>query len=107
MGKDFKNKIGSKRLDSLIPSDAKNHSKTTLSAVQSRNEVKAEKQVSATTVATFRVNSNKLHQLKAIAYWDRKKIQDVLDEALESYLNNLPNSTLSKAVEEYSKSNKM
>ena len=35
--------------------------------------------------ATFIINPKQLYQLKAIAYWDRLKIKDVLDTALTNY----------------------
>ena len=36
--------------------------------------------------ATFLVQPKRLDQLKAIAYWDRAKIKDVHDAALEMYI---------------------
>ena len=36
--------------------------------------------------ATFIVNPKRLDQLKAIAYWDRAKIKDIHDAALEMYI---------------------
>ena len=56
-----------------------------------------------TTVTTFRINDDKLLAIKAIAFWDRKKIQEVFDEALENYISQTPKSTLKKAVTEYKK----
>lgn len=38
--------------------------------------------------ATFIVRTDQLEQIKAISYWDRKKIKEVLGEALEFYINN-------------------
>ena len=52
--------------------------------------------------ATFIVKESNLEKLKAIAYWERKTIKNVLDEALNSYTENyelergpikLPNNT--------------
>lgn len=107
MGKDFKQKIGSKRLDSLIPStepsivpkEAK-RSVSVQSEVVRENKQKAIKQP-LTTVTTFRVNTEKLGKIKALAYWDRKKIQDVFDEALAMYLEKVGDKNLSTAVEAY------
>ena len=39
------------------------------------------------TRATFIVNEGALEKLKAIAYWERLQIKDVVASALESYLN--------------------
>ena len=36
--------------------------------------------------ATFIVRESRIEQLKAIAYWDRAKIKDVHDAALEMYI---------------------
>ena len=38
------------------------------------------------TRATFILNKNHLEKLKALAYWERKTIKDVIDEALGNYL---------------------
>jgi hypothetical protein len=38
------------------------------------------------TRATFVLRKDYLSKLKAVSYWDRKKMKEVIDEALESYL---------------------
>ena len=38
------------------------------------------------TRATFLVREGVLDKLKAVAYWDRRTIKDVMDEALVAYL---------------------
>ena len=38
------------------------------------------------TRATFILKKNHLEKLKALAYWERKTIKEVMDEALSSYL---------------------
>ncbi|MDH4028956.1 MAG: response regulator [Nitrospirota bacterium] len=38
------------------------------------------------TRATFIVKKGQLEKIKALAYWDRKKVKDVVSEALEAYL---------------------
>ena len=38
------------------------------------------------TRATFILRKNHLEKLKALAYWERKTIKEVMDEALSSYL---------------------
>lgn len=38
------------------------------------------------TRATFILRSHHLEELKALAYWERKTIKEVIDEALGSYL---------------------
>lgn len=111
MAKDFKNKIGNKRLDSLIPPEGqkqalKEESVPQRATINQSSSSPIKEATPKTTVATFRVNTSKLNQLKAVAYWDRKKIQDVLDEALEAYLGSIPPTNLKKAVEEYQQSAK-
>ena len=39
------------------------------------------------TRATFVLRKDYLGKLKAVSYWDRKKIKEVIDEALGGYLN--------------------
>jgi hypothetical protein len=38
------------------------------------------------TRATFVLRKDYLTRLKAVSYWDRKKIKEVIDEALGAYL---------------------
>jgi len=38
------------------------------------------------TRATFVLRKDHLSKLKAVSYWDRKKIKEVIDEALGTYL---------------------
>jgi len=38
------------------------------------------------TRATFVLRKDYLSKLKAVSYWDRKKMKDVIDEALSAYL---------------------
>ncbi len=37
------------------------------------------------TRATFILKKEHLEKIKAVAYWDRKKVKQVIDEALEGY----------------------
>ncbi len=38
------------------------------------------------TRATFIIRKEQVAKIKATAYWERKKIKEVVDEALDSYL---------------------
>jgi len=38
------------------------------------------------TRATFVLRKDYLRKLKAVSYWDRKKMKEVIDEALGAYL---------------------
>jgi len=53
--------------------------------------------------ATFIIKENKLELLKALAYWERKKIKDLLDESIDSLLQAKDPELLKKAIEEYNK----
>lgn len=105
MAKDFKNSIGRKRLNTLIPDNDPIPS----TVIETKKKVQKETQISPsptppeTVVSTFRINSEKLKTIKAIAFWDRKKIQEVFDEALALYIDSLPKGTVEKAVDEYTK----
>lgn len=52
------------------------------------------------TRATFIMNEDQLEKVKAIAYWDRVSIKDVLSQALDDYLGK-KKSDLTKAVNAY------
>lgn len=113
MAKDFKTKIGSKRLNTLIP-DADPSPAPNPEIIEEPKPVVKRQMVKAvakeqaptppqTVVSTFRINTEKLKTIKAIAFWDRKKIQEVFDEALGQYIDSMPNATVKKAIEEYTK----
>ena len=106
--KDFTKSLGSKNLSSLIPTEEQGTSKkSTSTRTASSSSKKATKDIDEgkpiTQVTTFRIDVEKMEAIKAIAFWDRKKIQDVLDEALGQYIGKVSSSTLSKALEEYKK----
>ena len=115
MAKDFKSRIGSKRLNTLIPENDPIHSSQPEAASEPKSIIKKQmiraveqepEQAPTppeTVVSTFRINAEKLTTIKAIAFWDRKKIQDVFDEALGLYIEAQEKATLEKAVEEYTK----
>ena len=54
-----------------------------------------------TKVTTFRIRVDVLEKIKALAYWDREKIQDVLDKALNEYLDKVPAKEMEKALKAY------
>ena len=112
--KDFTKSIGSKNLSSLIPTnDTEQENQQNRGVGEKKTEKVEKKSASAkkkqktdsTTVTTFRINDDNLFAIKAIAFWERKKIQDVLNEALTSYLGAIPANTLKKAKDEFKKRN--
>ncbi len=52
------------------------------------------------TRATFIVKKEHLEKVKALAYWDRKKVKEIIEEALESYLKD-KKVDLVKEMQEY------
>lgn len=44
------------------------------------------------TRATFIVDENLVEKLKAVAYWERLNIKDVINDAFQSYLDNFEKS---------------
>ncbi|MFZ1323452.1 MAG: hypothetical protein WAT71_18020 [Ignavibacteria bacterium] len=54
--------------------------------------------------ATFIVKENRLEILKALAYWERKKLKDLLDEALLNLIESRDPEQIKKVIEEYKKS---
>jgi len=100
-GKNFAQSLGSKKLTTLIPTQ-KVEAKEPEQVFEPK-PVKAKK--TPTTVTTFRVKDDLLLSIKAVAFWERKKIQDVFNDALKDYLETLPPATLKKAEEEFKKRN--
>ena len=63
------------------------------------------KNTSLARPTTFRIDVDLMENIKAVAYWERKKIQDVLNDALTEYINTVPKQELSKAKKAYSSAN--
>ena len=101
-GKNFAQSLGSKKLTTLIPTQ-KQESKEQEEIIE--KVIPAKKKKAATTVTTFRVKDDLLFSIKAVAFWERKKIQDVFNDAMKNYLETLPPATLAKAKEEFKKRN--
>ena len=53
------------------------------------------------TRATFIVKEESLEKIKAIAYWDRLQIKDVLNEAIEAYFENKGIKYIQQALSAY------
>lgn len=105
-GKNFAQSLGSKRMTTLIPSQKKQEEKTRSETETENNPAPAKKKKNAdTTVTTFRVKNDLLFAVKAVAYWERKKIQQVFNGALTAYLETLPPADLKKAKEAYERNN--
>lgn len=101
-GKNFANSLGSKKLTTLIPTQKQKVKEEV--EVQEVQQIVKKKKI-ATTVTTFRVKDDLLFAIKAVAFWERKKIQDVFNDAMANYLETLPPATLTKAKEEFEKRN--
>ena len=68
----------------------------------------AAKLVKSTNTArptTFRIDVALMEEIKAVAYWERQKIQDVLDNALRAYISEIPKQELARAKKAYAEAN--
>ena len=81
--------------DSRDDQEAKQESKQSVPVIQSKHSAhKKPAQSSKTglkdgwTRATFIVKESVLEKTKDLAYWERKKIQEVINDALCSYISN-------------------
>ncbi len=54
--------------------------------------------------ATFLINEAQLEIVKAIAWYERRKIKDVLGEALKKYIGSRDTEVINKATKEYKRS---
>lgn len=56
------------------------------------------------TRATFIVKEDALEKLKALAFWERKQIKTVVQEALEDYIGKRTNTQIRQAEKAYNES---
>jgi len=67
-------------------------SKQSLLSIQSKHNIQSKSKTTKQGLkegwvrATFIVREDYVGKLKAVAYWDRKQIKEVIDEALTAYL---------------------
>lgn len=57
------------------------------------------------TVASFVIRIESHELIKALSYWERKKIKDVLEEALQAHFGTKGKSYLDKALREFRNAN--
>ena len=55
--------------------------------------------------ATFIINEAKLEKLKALAYWERTKQKDLIDQAIDMLLKSKDPELLEKSINEFQKVN--
>jgi hypothetical protein len=65
---------------------SKKNFRTSFDSLLGDEEIKKKKSVLNETRATFIVRASHLDKLKAISYWERKMIKNVLDDALSSFI---------------------
>lgn len=53
--------------------------------------------------ATFIIKEDKLETLKALAFWERKKIKDLINECIDLYIQSKEKSLIDKANLEFKK----
>lgn len=51
--------------------------------------------------ATFIVDADALFKLKAIAYWERKQIKDIVDRAFNNLISNYPKEKIDEILKLY------
>lgn len=95
----FEENLSIKESPTTSTTDNTNITTTTSITKKAKSKPKA----SATKVTTFRIKTDVLDKIHAIAYWDREKIQDVLDKALTNYIDSIPAKEMDKAMKAYKK----
>ena len=50
---------------------------------------------------TLMLNRKTYKTIKAIAYWERKQIKDIIEEAIAGYLNSIDVNELEKAIAQF------
>jgi len=68
-----------------IQSNKSIHSKQSLQSIHSTKKKGLKK---GWTRATLIIKDEHLEKIKKVAYWDRKKIKEIVDEALTNYFRN-------------------
>ena len=53
--------------------------------------------------ATFILSESQINTIKALAFWQRKQIKQVIQESLEMYFSQTPKDELNQALEAYNK----
>lgn len=84
-------------IDSLFQYSAKEGTKEKI-----ENKEKLTPSYSRTTLI---VNNDTYEKIKAIAYWERKAIKDLIDESLNNILSKYTNEELSKMLNAHKLSN--
>lgn len=57
-------------------------------------------------VASFRIHQEQLLSIKSLAFWERRHIQDVMQEAIDTFLKKIPKNRIQEAREGYKNHNK-
>ena len=87
---------------------------TGTAAAQPTEEKQSRKEITKTTQegtyegeirATFILNEAKLEKLKALAYWERTKQKDLIDQAIDMLLKSKDPELLERAINEFQKVN--
>ncbi|MDX2189803.1 MAG: hypothetical protein SFY32_08055 [Bacteroidota bacterium] len=74
-------------LDSLLQTTSSNQKATTTSTISTTLDINKPDE----TRATFIVREDYLDQIKAVAYWERLLVKDVVNNALADYLTKYGN----------------
>jgi len=93
-----------KKSEKTEPVQKKGRPRTNVKEVQKTSQ---EGTLPGETRATFIVNENMLEQLKAVAFWDRTSIKDVVHSAIGVYLSEKGDKYLNNALSEFRKKKKL
>ncbi len=98
--KDFKGGIDSLLGDKSIPRK-RGRPRTQFKEITKTTEIGTKEGESR---ATLIINDNQLETIKAIAWYERRKIKDVVSEALKKYIGSRDTKVVNTATKEYKRS---
>ena len=102
----MKQQISSNRLSALIPTQIieqeKEPRKSSVEVQQSPK--KTVKKKIPSTITSFQIYDEHHKAIKALAYWQRKNIHEVVNFAFSAYIKSIPEEELAQALEIYKQS---
>ena len=111
--KDFTGSIGRRNLNKLIPTNEPEQKEQQVDPTPTPTKKVVQKKRTATKTkakkapvmkaVTFRLDEDTHELIKAVAFWERAKIQEVVDQAFQAYLATLDEDMKQKAIVAYRK----
>lgn len=90
-------------VDVFFPKDEKNSAEEFENNEKKNDLSKNQKKNRTTKASTYKMDTEQLNLLKAIAFWKRQTATSILHEAIEMYFSSLDEKVISMAVKEYEK----